>query len=493
MVDINKTFQDLWATGKKPEWPDEGDPVFLVRTQEDARQLFYNLRFAERYEAGAFSTWYYRNAINLASPEDCKVLLAADLKNAVGSLSWKPHVLLFQDNKLVEKLLGHGLTVSVLDKIPETLEQFRAGVQFASPALKPGLQDMPTEVLDGWLGEICRTRMADFPIAFAWPALVTVAGSLVPGTARTNLYLSLVAAPGAGKTSAIEYAIKLLGLEAPTLLRMKSGSAEGLAKLIGNVGGAHRLFFPDELLHTLKKANIEGATFSSFLNTAYNFDWQQMTIARGEQLNFNAQLSFIGGLVTEEFGDGFGDQTTGGLYDRFIFGIEPSDFQYFYKDFEGGSALQSSSEESIEPNRPIPVSIDPKVLEMQKDYPKLKRVFQHAVRVAAICAAFDGRPVLLPGAMGPALAFAEYQLRVREILKPNPGHNPEGILLHKFLAYLDRVAPDNRAVGEREMLNATNAGDFGPNVAERTLQGLSFNGTVERIKVGRKKYVRKLD
>src|SRR5690348_11611808 len=41
------------------------------------------------------------------------------------------------------------------------------------------LRDMPEEVLDGWLGEVCRAHMRDFPLAFAWPALLAAASVLV--------------------------------------------------------------------------------------------------------------------------------------------------------------------------------------------------------------------------------------------------------------------------------------------------------------------------
>jgi hypothetical protein len=49
-------------------------------------------------------------------------------------------------------------------------------------------------------------------------------------------------------------------------------------------------------------------------------DADQLTIARGKAVNFNARLSLVGGIVDEKFDDAFGSATTSGLYDRFLFG-----------------------------------------------------------------------------------------------------------------------------------------------------------------------------
>lgn len=95
------------------------------------------------------------------------------------------------------------------------------------------LPDMPEAVLDGWLGEICRTRMNEFPIAYAWPALLTAASVLMPplpGKIRANLYSGIVGAVGTGKSSAYEHAFWLLNVSKPLLLNLKSGSSEGMAR-----------------------------------------------------------------------------------------------------------------------------------------------------------------------------------------------------------------------------------------------------------------------
>jgi hypothetical protein len=258
--------------------------------------------------------------------------------------------------------------------VNSTLEQFAAAwgkaMADAEPVAPEGVietsvldvPDMPSAVLDGWLGDIRRTRMAAFPIAYAWPALVTAASVLVPRSGvRTNLYCALVGEKGTGKSQAYENAFNLVGLQDPTLLKLKSGSAEGLAAKIGDVGGATRLFFTDELEHLLLEAAIEGSTFASFLSSAYYEDLQDLTIARGRLVRFNARLTVAGGVVEEKFDDLFGAATTGGFYDRFVFGQCPTGFRFDYRPFTGGPALQARDldepEWVTETERPVAVEI----------------------------------------------------------------------------------------------------------------------------------------
>src|SRR6185312_13264172 len=100
-------------------------------------------------------------------------------------------------------------------------------------------------------------------------------------------------------------------------------SAEGLVeKLQDAEPGAIRLVFVDELAHLLAKAAIERSSFPYILNTAYYED-QQSGGTKGKLFSVDCRLSLSGGVVEQLFGDSFGMATTGGLYDRFIFGLCP--------------------------------------------------------------------------------------------------------------------------------------------------------------------------
>lgn len=350
------------------------------------------------------------------------------------------------------------------------------------------LQDMPEDVLDGRLGEICKRRMPQFPIAYAWPAIITVASALVPERTeqrRFNLYTALVGPLHSGKTQAIQSAQNLLRVESPTLLDIMAGSAEGLIRKCKDAAGGPRLFSPDELGHLLEKAQIQHASFSYVLNRAFYSDKFEVLMARGQSATFHASLSILGGLVEDKFEDLFSSVTTGGLYDRFLFGACPGGFTFEYFPFD------DSHNEQFDP---VPVSIDESVwiekavwrAENQDIEP---RVAELAIRTAAICSSFSGRERLTAKDLGPARAFAEYQTRIRRLLKPNAGENVEGKVALKILSYLDRY--NGKYVSKRTMLQQISAYRLGPSVADRALSVLHANREIEITK-GRPDLVRRI-
>jgi hypothetical protein len=435
-------------------------------------------------------------------------MVAAPLKKGdlIGQLRWRPLVLCFNDEVLAEKFRRAGAQVSVLLDIPLSLQHARDMVKIVMPVKSLGLRDMPETVLDGWLGKLCRDRMSAFPIAYAWPTLLTVASALLPQSdLRVNLYTATVGPVGSGKSQVVEHAEKLLGIEPPTLMNVMAGSAEGLLVKLGNTNGESRLLSIDELGHLMEKAQIEGASFPYILDRAYYHTKFEATMARGKEAEFNCRLSLIGGVVDENFGDLFGSKTKGGLHDRFIFGQCPSGFSYRYRPFEGGPALQIGSDDpNVIAVRPIAVSMDRDVLEARDkwliDEPNLQagRVTEHAIRAAIICAAFDGRSVLRAADLGPALEFARYQARIRKLLKPNPGETMEAIMTSKMLDWLDTYAPatidgaDGQWINRRKLFQAIHGERFGHGVADRVYRVLQANGDIEISKEGKSWLVRRL-
>jgi hypothetical protein len=264
-----------------------------------------------------------------------------------------------------------------------------------------------------------------------------------------------------------------------------AGSAEGLIRKCKDAAGNPRLFSPDELGHLLEKAQIQHASFAYVLNRAFYTDEFEVLMARGQAVVFNASLSILGGLVSEKFEELFSAVTTGGLYDRFLFGACPGGFAFEYFPFD---------DSEIEHLAPVPVSVDQNVwiekAEWHANSPELEpRVAELAIRTAAVCASFDGRRHLTGKDLGPARAFADYQTRIRRLLKPNAGENPEGKVALKILSYLDRF--DGRYVSKRTMLQQISAYRFGPSVADRALSVLHANGEIEITK-GRPELVRKI-
>lgn len=353
------------------------------------------------------------------------------------------------------------------------------------------IADVPEAVLSGRLGELCQRTMRDFPRAYAWTAIVTCAGALIngPKTLRSNLFAGLVGPIGSGKTQADERAMRSLGIDpegdAPPVLKLKAGSGEGLLKGIGDVAGASRLYSVDELGHLLEKAQLENSSFVHILNGLFYSSRQRLRIARGEAVDFNCSLSIIGGLLEETFGDLFGKATTTGLYDRFLFGQCPTGYSYSYRPFEEQPL-------AIEPTA---VAVSAEVWEERDSWVKqgsgiTGRIAEIALRVAGICAAFDRKKLLTLSELPPARAFAEYQVRVRTLLRPNPGENFEARAAFKFLAYLQRHAPDGQWVTRRQMLRDTRAYELGPSICDKALAILVYNGDLEELKDGRKSLLR---
>ena len=187
--------------------------------------------------------------------------------------------------------------------------------------------DMPTAVLDGKLGEICQIRMAKYPLAYAWPTLVTVAGVrisqpvldgsknqavqlddhdkplIIQPTIRSNVYLCLVGPAGTGKTSAFDHALRILDVNPPVLMTMKAGSGEGLVEHL-DAGGDNRLLYPDEISHLLEKANSDHSCFSFILNSAFYHDSDAL-VTKGKTVKYNARLSVMGGTTPDLYHDSF--------------------------------------------------------------------------------------------------------------------------------------------------------------------------------------------
>lgn len=492
---------------------DAAEPVFVVRSFDDARVFVVDLKIRERLAANEITPWYVRNCF-LICDSDCReaVLELKTPDEMTGSLSWKPVVLTFTDPELENKLQNfcqQAVTVLPNKSGRMSLTAVQNAVKVIVAATRVGIPDMPADVLDGWLGQVCRERMGDFPIAFAWPALLSAASVLVPHSPeksnRTNLFTAIVGGKGTGKTSALDYALWLLNVSSPPLMRLKAGSAEGLAKQIGDVGGASRLYYTDELEHLLLKAAIQGSTFATVLNTAFYEDDQSLIIAHGQDVPFKCRLSLAGGVVDDRFNDLFGAATTGGFYDRFIFGVGPSGYSYSYRSFSGEPVLKAANPEDPEgifttTKHPIPVEIDSDVWaerdRIQKELkiaPGDRRVLELGLRCAVIAASLDGRSVLKAADLGPMKAFVSYQLKVRKMLKPNPGKNSEAIVACKFLDYLEEHSPNGEWVNRREMFRSTRAlQDWGPSIANRALQSLGLSGDVEQSKAGRQLLVRKV-
>jgi hypothetical protein len=344
------------------------------------------------------------------------------------------------------------------------------------------LIDMPNTVLDGRLGELCQNYLLKLsPVAYAWPALLAVAGTMTNQNSklRSNLYVTLVGPVSTGKSATIENAMALFGLNEHSSEVESSmvGSAEGFFKNYGDANGCARLYFPDELKHLFEKIKIEGSSFASVLQRAYYHTTFEMVIAQGKKFQVNVSLAIAGGIAN--FEECYGSATTAGLYDRTLFGQCPYPFRYEYEPFEHNAARLD----------PVAVSVHPEVWAAKNEWFKTVpgmtgRVAENALRAASICAAFDGKTLLRAADLGPALEFAKYQIKFRDVKRPNPGENPEAICANAIVRKLEEWAPNGEWVQKRLIAKGIHSERFGPSIFRRAGDNLYFNEEIERKLIG---------
>jgi hypothetical protein len=364
-----------------------------------------------------------------------------------------------------ERYLEH-----LLKKPPKPKPQLVNG--HAKPEIVTRL-DMPEECLDGELGKICRNDMSDFPRAYAWMSLLAAASVKVDlkTRQRCNLYTASVGPKGSGKSSCDELAFRLMSVKHPVLVRLKAGSAEGLAEYMADAHGAQRLLYPDELGHLIDKAKIEHSSFPRILNTAFYEDEQELTVMKRKVVKFKSRLTAHGGIVEDEFGDLFNRVTTHGFYDRFLFGPCPDPYSLRWRDRSSAKAADLPRAVLVKVPRSVYDEID-----HWRNGLKMERVAELALRAAVICASFDERTTLYVKDLGPAFALAQYQMRARILLQPNTGENSDSRCYVKVRNWLKEHPQTTR----HELDRGIHASErLGPSVFNRCLREMSFNGVIE--------------
>ena len=356
----------------------------------------------------------------------------------------------------------------------------------AAPLPEVHLKDMPEACLVGRLGEICDTRMADLPRAYAWPTLLAIGSAFLDeqnSNPPTMLYVALVGPVHSGKPQAIDRAVHVLGLEKPQLMRTYSGSAEQLVRRLGDADGNPRLLWIDELAHLFKKQQIDRASFPQILNEAYYNTAFEVLMGHKQRVDVSVKLSMIGGIVEELFQDSFAKETVGGQHDRFLFGLCPGGFRFDFMPLDG-------LHEKFDIR---PVKVDRSVWEAKKEYlekhPEMNpRILETSMRGTLIAAAFNGNKALKGFQLGPAFALAEYQMRIREILQPESGETVEGRMTGRILNFVKRYK--GKYVSRREVLRATRAYDLGAVLCDRVVAVLKANGDIEVVKIGKQTVMR---
>jgi hypothetical protein len=178
----------------------------------------------------------------------------------------------------------------------------------------------------------------------------------------------------------------------------------------------------------------------------------------------------------QRFQDLFNYSTTAGVWDRFLFGLCPANFQFVYRRFSG-------MPEKIFSHR---VELDPDIDEWVASFRKENinpRVLEIVVRSATICAMFDGVRVVGIDRTAPHIELARYQMRIRQYLEPNPGENFERQLAFKIRNYL---STHPGWVWRRELFHNIRTEDKGISIAARVLSQMIAYGEVIMRKNGKR-------
>jgi hypothetical protein len=354
------------------------------------------------------------------------------------------------------------------------------------------IPDIPETVLDGRLGELAEKMVHGepaYPRSYAYPSLLTVASAMYPaGMAelsqgnhlytsgprqQTNLYTALIGAIHSGKSQAIATALQMLGIPTNKYSEVKSGSPEALTTHLSKQAlGSKILIDLDEWEHLLRKAGIEGSTFYTLLNSGFYKNSIDLVVAKGKHRQINCEISFIGGIVEDMYGELLGANANGGFADRLLQGRCPSNFQFHY------------CEPDIKPAKIEfkPVRIDRSVWETTREwateFPGVGRELEIAIRCARICASADGRSALYGRDLGPAKALMLEQMKIRKALSPNPGTNPDAIAA---FAIANALPANGDWVSVRDLDRRIHADRLGPGVFKRALENLHANQKIELL------------
>jgi hypothetical protein len=339
----------------------------------------------------------------------------------------------------------------------------------------------------------------EWPLTLALPALVTAASVVIPfqpkrdnlvlgDDSMVNLYTALIANVNAGKSQVTNWAATAIGIYEPPVgshyFEGKWGSAEQMLKSLHRKQSSFLsksvLINPDEWSHLFAKARIPDASFPTVMTTSFYRRNQIFTLGGlggGKEYMLNLSMSFIGGIVEDEFDTVFGAGSLGGLYDRFLFGRAPDGFHWSYREcpFE---QKKHWAEWNLKP-----VTIDPSVYEVVKGWsrenPGLGRVAEICIRIAVIYASLDGRPEITGKDLEPLKDLALYQVGLRQMFRPNPGKNPDAVFANKALAWIQKYAGEWTSIAKLKQHTWRIEQDLGPAVAVRSLIGLARSGRID--------------
>ena len=157
-------------------------------------------------------------------------------------------------------------------------------------------------------------------------------------------------------------------------------------------------------------------------------------------------------MVDTKVQECFGASSTGGFYDRFLFGVCPTNNTFSYQPFNYANSALNDVLISI---KPVRVKIDAGVWKLvnawRRQDPDLGRTLEVTVRCAAIIASFDQRETLFAEDIEKMRPFLEYQKRARNLITPNPGVNSSAEMCNAIRGWLNTHASKGEWVTQRSL------------------------------------------
>jgi hypothetical protein len=299
---------------------------------------------------------------------------------------------------------------------------------------------MPVECLYGWLGE--KAKELDAPLGAAYTACTIVFGSqrkFVCNNVMPNLYALLLSPPHGGKTVVMRRAAQSIAIQEDIIKKSNLASDRGIYKLFNPVekkkkdGEAEdtglpketksHLLFSREFKDTMNKLNMSGSSLGPVLCDLWD-DFEAGTADKFGAVSVNVCLNILGGLPVENTGDfsrHFGNNTSGGFYDRFIYAP-------IHKGWEWNHEWVPKSDVRYPKD---PVRVPSYCYQMAKAWKNRglyedvdrDRLAEIALRLAVIWTAANHEAEVSKECMDCALLFTTWQERVRHFYSTGVAEN----------------------------------------------------------------------
>lgn len=285
---------------------------------------------------------------------------------------------------------------------------------------------MPADAMHGWLGE--KTRELGLHLGFGYPAMLAVAATRVqafPKFVRPTIYVCLIGPVHCGKSQAMaraKEAFKWTNDE--QIIEESPYSDRGLAKQLAGTSAWQalgptawktpevRLFHWDEMNVVMKKMCVNNATLSSELCKLWSSDRAGGSDKKSSD-KISTRLNILGGIPVDseqQFTEIFGNATSAGLYDRFVYGLSP-EWKYTIPNITAEARI------------PVVVQIPSCAYEMAHAWRDMgegrERLCEIALRIMVITAGINHEPVVTQECAQAALNFMSWQEAIRDQFKPS--------------------------------------------------------------------------